>query len=282
MSWNHLIKKNPLATIKWDENRRVTEWSAGAEKISGYTKEEMLGKSMLELNLFTDDVRSYLEKRIEQFQKQRSIEGLETQIKAKDGNTVDIRIHTSVLRDDSGNAQTLLTLVEDITETKQAERRLSRQNEIIRFINDLSTSVGSIQNFDKALEQSIEKICKFIGWPVGHVYKRTNNDRFVSSDIWYFEKSQQYDFFVESCNTTKYVPGKGFLGEVIEHGAPTSLKNIGEKEEFIRESSDSKADLKTCFALPIKVGNETTVILEFLSEEVVQPDTFFPGYAGFS
>ena len=39
-----LVHQSPIAVIEWDTDFCVVEWNAAAEKIFGYTRDEMLGK----------------------------------------------------------------------------------------------------------------------------------------------------------------------------------------------------------------------------------------------
>lgn len=270
----HLIQKSPLGMIKWDDDLQVVEWSRRAEEISGYPRHEMLGKSLFELNLFTPEVYSLLEKCVQEIKKGVAVRQIDTQITTKEGKRRDIRIHVSVLREENGTSGTLLTFVDDISHTKNAERRLSQQNEMIRFVNKLSHTVGNIDNFEKAIEMAVSKICEFIGWPVGHVYRRNDAGRFESSDVWYLENDEKYQPIVEESRETDFIAGKGFLGEVIRQEKPLLMKQVQCNNEFLRKLNGDSLPVNTCFALPVKVKDEVAVVLEFFNEDRVdsQPE----------
>ncbi|MDR8391751.1 PAS domain S-box protein [Aliifodinibius sp. S!AR15-10] len=262
-----LVKENPLAMITWDSKLRVTEWSRKAEEISGYRREDMLGKSLFKLDLFPSDIKEFLNGGFEGITTEGTSGQLETVIQNKDGRIIDIRIHTSVLQDKGGRPQTLLTFVEDITETKRVERRLWRQNEMIHFVNNLSYSVGNLDNYDEALQVAIGKICDFIGWPVGHVYKRGTENKFESSDIWHLEHPDRYPTIIERSRKTDFVLGKGFLGEVLRQGRPLWMKDIDTRKGFMRNAFDLDLNVKTCFAFPVKARGELSVLIEFFNDE---------------
>ncbi len=46
---NILFESNPLATIEWDRNFQIVAWNQAATEIFGYTKEEAIGHSIVEL-----------------------------------------------------------------------------------------------------------------------------------------------------------------------------------------------------------------------------------------
>ncbi|MFH5831568.1 PAS domain S-box protein [Halalkalibaculum sp. DA384] len=268
---DHLIRENPLAMIKWNSRLEVVEWSKRAEELSGYPGDEMLGKRLSAMDLFSSEVKQKLEQRFREVKGGRPARQLDTRITHRGGTQVDIRIHASVLRDEEGEARMLLTFVEDISQEKQAEQKLSRQNEMIRFVNELSSSVGNLNHYDQALKMAVKKICAFIDWPVGHVYQRANAQRFESTDIWYLKDPDRYQAIVDLSKETDVEPGKGFLGAVINREQPLWLKNLeAHKETFIRQELGKSLPVSTCFAFPVKVQDEITVVLEFFSEHSVE------------
>ena len=83
----------------------------------GYSREELLGKSVLDLA--TDDFRSFMMANKEKYlaQEQRNLEG---ELVSKDGRTIPVLIHGSTLLDDNGRAIGNMAFVTDMTEHKKA------------------------------------------------------------------------------------------------------------------------------------------------------------------
>ena len=100
-----------------DENLRIVDVNEAYSRLLGYSREELIGKTPLDLA--TDDFRQYMEThRISILAKeQRRIEGT---VVAKDGRHIPILIHGSTLRDDSGNVIGNMAFVTDMTEHKKA------------------------------------------------------------------------------------------------------------------------------------------------------------------
>lgn len=86
-------------------------------RLLGYTREEMLGKNLLDH--LTDDFRSYMLANNETIlaQEHRELEG---SVIAKDGRTIPILLHGSTLRDDQGTIIGNMAFVTDMTEHKKA------------------------------------------------------------------------------------------------------------------------------------------------------------------
>ena len=100
-----------------DENLRIVDVNEAYSRLLGYSREELIGKTPLDLA--TDDFRQFMEThRISILAKeQRRIEGT---VVAKDGRHIPILIHGSTLRDDSGNVIGNMAFVTDMTEHKKA------------------------------------------------------------------------------------------------------------------------------------------------------------------
>ena len=83
----------------------------------GYSREELLGKSVLDLA--TDDFRSFMMANKEKYlaEEQRNQEG---ELVSKDGRTIPVLIHGSTLLDDNGRAIGNMAFVTDMTEHKKA------------------------------------------------------------------------------------------------------------------------------------------------------------------
>jgi sigma-B regulation protein RsbU (phosphoserine phosphatase) len=100
-----------------DENLRIVDVNEAYCNLLGYTREEIIGKTPLDLA--SDDFRQYMETNIISIlaKEYRKIEGT---VVANDGRLVPILIHGSTLRDDGGNVIGNMAFVTDMTEHKKA------------------------------------------------------------------------------------------------------------------------------------------------------------------
>ncbi|MEP0983928.1 PAS domain S-box protein [Leptolyngbya sp. FACHB-17] len=120
---NFHVENTPMAVVEWDHNFRVIRWSAGAERILGWKAEEILGRSLTEIPfVFEADLEAVSDVC------QRLVYGEEPHIFSsnrnytKDRNVVHCEWYNSSLRDKSGRMTSVLSLVSDVTERKQAEQ----------------------------------------------------------------------------------------------------------------------------------------------------------------
>ena len=100
----------------------VMSWNAGAERLYGWTEEEMVGGSIARIRP-EGSLEAVLEIQAA-LAAGRSVSGFETQELRKDGTLIDVSVSISSLRDDEGRVVGISSIARDITDRKRAERAL--------------------------------------------------------------------------------------------------------------------------------------------------------------
>jgi PAS domain S-box-containing protein len=99
----------------------VTSWNSGAERLFGYTAEEMIGQSITKLIPAGHDNEE--PEIISRLRKGERIEHYETQRVRKDGSIVDISLTVSPIRDVEGHIVGASKIARDISDRKRFEER---------------------------------------------------------------------------------------------------------------------------------------------------------------
>lgn len=121
---NHLIQNSPLAMVRWDHNFRIEEWSARAEEMTGFKKEEVEGKTPYVFDFYNVKDIFRIAKKIQGFINGTSDrDQFETKIYTKDRSVIDIKIHGSAIRNEQGKLVSVLTFIEDYSKHKKVEER---------------------------------------------------------------------------------------------------------------------------------------------------------------
>lgn len=148
---------NP-STITLLSNGRHLEVNDSFCQVTGYTPEEVIGKSVVELNLWVN-----LEDRKKLFElisTQRRVRNHEFEFRTKHG-----QIHTAILSCEIitlNGEECLLSLSNDITERKQAESQLMIANTTLQKLADLDglTQIANRRRFDTYLKYHLEQAQK--------------------------------------------------------------------------------------------------------------------------
>lgn len=119
-----IVNSSDDAIISKSLNETILSWNPGAERVYGYTAEEMLGQS---LSLLMPPGRTdELPQLLGEVQKGFSIERYHTVRRRKDGKDIDVALTLSPIRDVAGNIIGASAIARDITEDKQAEEELKK------------------------------------------------------------------------------------------------------------------------------------------------------------
>ena len=144
----------------------VTSWNPGAERLYGYTAEEMIGQSV-EL-IVPEEQRAERRDSIDRLCRGDNLPSLDTVLRTKSGRPIEVSIAPSLIRNYSGEPLGVLVIASDITEQRQAEKRfrlavessptgmiMIRSNGIIVLINaEVERMFGYAK--DELLGQSVD------------------------------------------------------------------------------------------------------------------------------
>lgn len=117
-----IFHQSPVGIIEWDARSGVQQWNAAAERIFGWTREEILGQSTrklmpVQLHPQLDEIHYEL---MNGHQQQQSV----MQNLHKDGRVLICSWFNSAVRDEQGKPVGILSIVEDVTAQKVTAERI--------------------------------------------------------------------------------------------------------------------------------------------------------------
>jgi PAS domain S-box-containing protein len=114
-----IVASSDDAIIGEDLNSLISSWNSGAERIFGFTAEEMIGKSIM--RLIPPDRREEEREILFRTRRGERIDHFETICLAKDGRQLNLSVTISPIKDGSGRVVGASKVARDITGRKQSE-----------------------------------------------------------------------------------------------------------------------------------------------------------------
>lgn len=118
----------------------VTSWNAGAERLFGYTADEMVGQPIL--RLIPSDRRQEEGNILERIRRGENVPHFDSQRLRKDGSLVDISVTVSPIKDTTGAVVGASKVARDITERMATGERIRQMNrELEQSVRDLKAAL---------------------------------------------------------------------------------------------------------------------------------------------
>lgn len=149
-----ILDSCPAAIIVLNPEGRVLRWNPGAERMFGYTQEEVLGCVLplvpaSEMADFEDNMRTMLEG--------RTITAIPLRRRRKDGAMRDILLSAAPVRDSQGRVVATVAAYEDVTELNEMVRSLERTRAHLFQAQSLASMGSWVLDFtDDSLTWSTE------------------------------------------------------------------------------------------------------------------------------
>ena len=115
-----IVASSDDAIIGKDLNSIITSWNAGAERIFGYTADEMIGTSIM--RLIPPDRQEEEREILSRLRRGERVDHFETLRLAKDGRQLNVSITVSPIRDSTGQVVGASKVARDITQRKRRRR----------------------------------------------------------------------------------------------------------------------------------------------------------------
>jgi PAS domain S-box-containing protein len=130
-----LVEGSQDAIIAQGLDATILSWNPGAERIYGYSAEEIIGRSMN--TIVPEEKVSELPALYSRLHQGERVGSLETVRRTKDGRLIDISLTVSPIRDASNRVIGFSSIARDITERKRAdEEDRQRQRLLIDFVEN--------------------------------------------------------------------------------------------------------------------------------------------------
>jgi len=130
-----IVDSSDDAIVSKNLHSIVMSWNKAAERMFGYTAEEMIGQSISKL--FPPDRWDEEAQILARLQQGARVDHFETKRQRKDGQLIDVSLTISPIRNAEGVIVGASKIARDITGQKEGQRRLAEANEELRRANQV-------------------------------------------------------------------------------------------------------------------------------------------------
>ena len=187
--------------------------------------------------------------------------------------------------DAKGKLAGAVHIVSDITDRKRAEndlaalsetlnQRVGERTKALQMLHDTAVMVNQAQNAEQALKYCLQHVAACNGWSFGHVLlpAADNPDELVPAFDFHRDDPEHFRRFHEITLGMRFRRGEGLLGRVFAGGQPEWTIDVRRDLTENRAIAAAEMGIVTAMAFPVLVGQRVAAVLEFFSNQVMQPD----------
>lgn len=154
-----LVESCPDIIISVDKHGTITFYNDGARQNLGFSHDEMLGKSVLEIYPTVDEARRVMSAmRASSGEGRGRIRSFETAFKTKRGETIPVAISASIIYDDRGREIGSIGFAKDIREIRRRDQLVTLAEIAIGVSHEVNNSLEVLVNQVELLQKYVERV----------------------------------------------------------------------------------------------------------------------------
>lgn len=270
--YEQLFEFAPDGYLVTDEQGIITEANETACQLLMQSKRLLIEKPMAVL-ITTADLRSFHNWLSSLIQKNNP-QVKEFTIRKLNEQPIPVEITAAAFQDPSNGQLRLHWMLHDIRARVQASKLLKQTASRVQLLEDIASAANASDNIEQLLNFALKRICEHTGWPVGHVYLRHDQPDpvLIPTTIWYLDDPEKFAAFRQATEGTRFAPDEGLSGRVLASRKPEWIPDLTQIHGFARLSVPEDRPLKSGLFFPVLAGEEVAAVLEFFSEETLEPD----------
>jgi len=263
---DNILHSSPLAIAATDLDLRIKYYSAVAEKFFGYRAKDVIGKTVREIHLLERVDPAAVEHAMGLIRVGREYHYTVEHKRGELLRFIEMRI--TGIREKNNVLIGYALMAQDVTERKEAERRLAAQYAVIEILAKSGSPA-------EATPEILQSICEHVGWELGEVWLVDAGSSVLRlGGVWH-APSQDFAEFNALSRKSVFERGRGLPGRVWEDNRPAWISDVVDvltEKNFPRAATAEAAGLHAAFAFPIRSAGEVIGVMDFFSRGVRTPD----------
>lgn len=242
----------------------ITDWNSAAERLFGYSAEEIIGQSVFS-TIVAPERKEELLQILQRVKEGGWGDQLQTVRQRHDGRSIPISVRISPIHDAEGNVIGASAIDRDISQQLAAERRRNARLAVTQIL-------AQSHSLEQIMPEILEAVCTALDWDMGCFWRPNRDETLLTcQEIWH-HPSRSHDEFRAATAEESFGPGIGLPGQVWTSGRPVWNPDVSADPAFVRGPQAQASGLHGAFACPVKGSQKVWGVLVCYSREVLQPD----------
>ena len=160
-----IVESSDDAIVSKDLDSIVGSWNKGAERIFGYTAEEMIGKPIT--ILIPPELQDEENLILARIRRGERIDHFETIRRRKDGGIINVSLTVSPIKNAEGGIVGASKIARDITQRKLVEAQLKQQTERFEALNRVAKTITSDLDIERIVQRVTDVATELTGAQFG-------------------------------------------------------------------------------------------------------------------
>lgn len=256
------------AVIASDASACVTYLNPAAERLLGWRREELVGRSLAELMparfhaTFEESFRRYVTTG------EGKLLGRTVQLAARHrgGHEIPVEVVLSAI----GDRDLVVATVRDVRERLELER-LRVANRRIVAQHRVMSILAATRVEDDPMPAVLAGLGEVMGWEVGIAWRPDGAGALRAAAGW-SAAGVEATGFLQASASMSFPPGSGLPGRAWSEARPIWERDVTTDPEFRRADAARAAGLHTALLFPVPTGTATHGVLEFLTRRLEASD----------
>ncbi|MFL7790843.1 MAG: ATP-binding protein [Anaerolineae bacterium] len=248
-----------LLALNTDE--QVTLINQKGCEILGYEQEEIIGKTW-SAHFLPERIRQEVQKVFQALLtgEIEPAEHFENPILNKNGEERVIAWYNTVLRDDAGNINSIISSGEDITDIKLAEEMLWQRAAQLALLNDVGSKIASVLDLDSLLERATQLVQETFGYHHAAIFEmdREQNELVMRT------KAGSFAHLYPPNHRLKL--GQGIVGWVASRSETLLANDVNVEPRYVNLYPGVLPDGSE-LSVPLRIGAEIVGVLDVQSPQ---------------
>jgi PAS domain S-box-containing protein len=259
-----IVASSDDAMISRTPQGKIVSWNGGAQRMFGYTAEEVIGNDISIIIPLAR--RNQVQLNIASLNRGQSVRQFETTRRHKDGREIPVSVSASPIKNNAGEITSVAVVLRVVSELKAALDILQRKTLITQLLVAAASKTSASVNAEEALQACLALLCAHGNWMLGHVVTfRSKTPARPLHSLWESAERARFEKFIAEAERLDYSKATGqFIGRAIATKQTVWIEDFSaiERAAILRLHG-----IRSGLVMPVVTNGEIVALIELFAGE---------------